>query len=307
MIVVTGGSGFLGRAVAAHLPDAVALSSKDLDLTDGRMVHEAFSDWRPEVVIHLAARVGGITANIAHQADFLVDNLRIDGNLLSALRTARPAHLISMLSTCMYPDRLPAGSYPMREDMLEDGPPPPTNASYAAAKRALWHGTRALHAQYSVPYSAVIPANLYGPGDHFGDDNSHFLAAAIHKIESARKASADSVDFMGTGVAERQYVLASDLAWLVAELALGEPLNETINVAPTGASSIRELALAVAAAAGYRGEVRFSGTGPDGQLRKDVSSARLRSLLPSWSANETSLSEGLDATIDWYREHVEAG
>src|SRR3990167_10601867 len=131
MILLTGGSGFLGRAISEQLPEAKALSSADLDLTDGSATADAISDWRPEVVIHCAARVGGITENMSRQADFLVDNMRIDANLLSALRSHPPRHLISMLSTCMYPDQVP-GQYPMREEVIENGPPPSTNAAYAA-------------------------------------------------------------------------------------------------------------------------------------------------------------------------------
>ena len=306
MLLITGGSGFLGRAVAASIPDGRALSSDDLDLTDGRAVADAFASWRPTIVVHLAARVGGITANMGRQADFLVDNLRIDANVLAALRHHPPEHLISMLSTCMYPDRLDDGRYPMTEDMIEDGPPPPTNASYAAAKRALWHGTRALQDQYGVPYTALIPANLYGPGDHFGDTSSHFLAAAIHKLERARTAQAASVGFFGTGVAMRQYVYVDDLAALVRLVASRSPIGESINVAPTEQRSIRDLAQLAADAVGYDGEVVFSGSGPDGQLRKDVSSERLRTHFPEWAEIETDLSDGLNATTEWHRQHVAA-
>ncbi len=304
MLLITGGSGFLGRAVSAQLPEARALSSTDLDLTDSKAVDDAFDEWRPATVVHLAARVGGITANIARQADFFIDNLRIDANILNALRRHRPQHLISMLSTCMYPDRLADDHYPLNEDMIEAGPPPPTNAAYAAAKRALWHGTQALHGQYGVPYTALIPANLYGPGDHFGEESSHFLAAAIDKTERARVAGEDKVEFFGTGIALRQYVYVQDLAALVAKIAGGPALNVSLNVAPARQHSIRQLAAMAADAVGFTGEVLFSGSGPDGQIRKDVSAARLRSLIPAWPAIETGLGEGLKSTVDWYRDHV---
>lgn len=304
-VLITGGSGFLGRAVSERIPGARSLSRSDLDLTDGRAVVDAVAQWQPDVVVHLAARVGGISANIAQQADFLIDNLRMDANVLAALRAHRPRHLVAMLSTCMYPDRLPDDRYPMTEEMIEDGPPPPTNAAYAAAKRALWHGTRSLADQYGVGYSALVPSNLYGPGDHFGSGDSHFLAAAIDKVEGARRTSAAAVEFMGTGRALRQFLYVDDLAELIAVLVGSEPLNTTVNVAPSHNHSIADLARSVAKAAGYDGDVRFTGEGPDGQLRKDVTSGRLRSLVPRWSAIETSLDEGLARTLDWYREHVE--
>ena len=306
MILLTGGSGFLGRAISEQLPEAKALSSADLDLTAGSATADAISDWRPEVVIHCAARVGGITENMSRQADFLVDNMRIDANLLSALRAHPPKHFIPMLSTCMYPDRLSDDQYPMTEELIEAGPPPPTNAAYAAAKRALWRGTLALHEQYGVPYAALVPANLYGPGDHFGEGASHFLAAAIDKIEKARLADEPEVVFFGTGTALRQYVLSTDLARLVAHLVERGPLNETLNVAPVVMWSVSELALDVATVAGYRGNIIFTGQGPDGQHRKDVSIDKLERLVPEWNDLRSWLRVGFKSTIDWYRANVES-
>lgn len=306
MILVTGASGFLGKAVIKRLPDAKGISSQDLDLTDGRAVAEAFSDWKPDVVVHLAARVGGITENIERPAEFLIDNLRIDANILNAVATHPPAHFLPMLSTCMYPDRLDDDRYPMTEEAIEDGAPPPTNAAYAAAKRSLLHGAQALNTQYAIPFTALIPANLYGPGDHFGEKKSHFLAASIARIERARTAGRDRVEFFGTGVAMRQYVYAPDIADLIAAAIDQGPVNVAVNVAPTSNLSIRSLAEAVADVAGFRGQLVFNGEGPDGQLRKDVSSARLNTLFPDWADIETPFAYGLSETIEWYRAHVAA-
>jgi GDP-L-fucose synthase len=307
MIVVTGASGFLGKAVLLQLDGAVGLSSADVDLRDGDAVRDVLRDLAPDVVVHLAARVGGITENIARSADFLVDNTRMDANVLATLRELGEVHFIPMLSTCMYPDRLPDDAYPMGEDRIEDGPPPPTNAAYAAAKRTLLHGARSLQAQYGVPFTAIIPANLYGPGDHFGSDRSHFLAAAITKVEAARTAGASEVEFFGTGRALRQYVYVEDVARLVAELVKVGPMDTTLNVAPTENHSIADLAKAVAVAAGFEGRVTFSGTGPDGQFRKDVDTRRLRESVPAWQQIETPLGKGLAHTMEWFREHVATG
>jgi len=308
-MLITGGGGFVGRAVRRLLPDASAPTSRELDLTNGAAVMEAIGDLKPDVVVHLAARVGGITANMARQADFLIDNLRIDANVLAALRAHLPKHLISMLSTCMYPDRLPDEAYPMSEDLIEAGAPPPTNAAYAAAKRSLWRGTLALHEQYGVPYTALIPANLYGPGDHFGEDGSHFLAAAVDKVEDARLTGAAAVEFFGTGRAIRQYVFVHDLAELILLATERGPVDATLNVAPTESLSIKELAELVADVAGYTGDVVFPGGGPDGQLLKDADSSRLRELFPEWEDIETPLRNGIAATIEDHRRRsdVEAG
>lgn len=306
-VLVTGGHGFLGSDVLRRLPAAVAPTSVELDLRNASAVESYLEDTRPEVVVHLAARVGGIFANLRASADFLVDNLRMDANLLSALRRHPPRHLLVMLSTCMYPDRLADDAYPMGEELIEAGPPPPSNAAYAVAKRALWHGVRALHAQYGVPYTALVPSNLYGPGDHFDSPDSHFLAACVHKIEQARKHGHRRVEFFGSGIALRQYLCVEDLAALVVLLVARGPLGTTLNVAPQFNASIRELCETVADEAGYGGEIVFTGDGPDGQLRKDVSADRLLQRVPEWQNMETPLREGLRRTIEWYREHVAAG
>jgi GDP-L-fucose synthase len=303
-VLVTGGSGFLGHAVSAALPGCTSISSRDVDLTSPKDTQRLIEDLKPQVVIHLAAKVGGITTNLAEPADLLVDNLRIDANLLSSLRRHPPAHLIAALSTCMYPDRLPDDQYPMSERDIEAGPPPPSNAAYASAKRSLWHGIKALHAQYGVAYTALVPSNLYGPGDHYGEGGSHFLAAAIDKIEEARRDKQPECAFFGGGTALRQFLFVEDVAALVALLARGVALSTTVNVAPRHNHSIRELAETVASVAGYRGEIVFTGQGPDGQYRKDVSAEVLTALVPQWSDIETPLETGIQRSLDWYRAHV---
>jgi GDP-L-fucose synthase len=305
VILVTGGRGFVGSATVPGLNrDVVAPTSDELDLAESDAVTEYFAMTQPEVVVHLAARVGGITVNLSQPADFLLENVRMDVNVLSAAARHQPRHLVLMLSTCMYPDRLPDSAYPMKEDQIEDGPPPPSNAAYAAAKRTLLHGARSLHDQYGVQYTALVPSNLYGPGDHFGSEASHFLAAAITKIEAARRAGASSVEFFGTGRALRQFLLVNDLSSVIARVVDTEPTNQAVNVAPSHNLSIKELAESVARAADFHGEVQFSGVGPDGQYRKDVSTSLLQEVVPDWSEIETSLDYGLRQTIKWYRDNV---
>ena len=300
-VMLTGGTGFLGAAVAAALPGAQVLGSRQLDLRRGEAVAAFVQDHRPEVVVHMAARVGGIRANMAQPADFLLDNVRMDANLLAALCVHKPKHLLVILSTCMYPDALPAQHYPMAESMLDAGPPPPTNASYALAKRALWQAAQALHAQYNVPFTCLVPANMYGPHDHFNGEHAHFLATALSRTGTAAAQQAPRVEFFGSGRAVRQYVYVRDVAWLIRWCVEHGPLNQTLNVAPQQSHSIAELAQQAAVACGYTGHIAFSGVGPDGQLCKDASSARLRKVVPEWSQIETPLAVGLQQTVAWHR------
>ncbi len=304
-VVITGGTGFLGRAVAERLPNALAIGSRDVDLTDRADVLARFSSWKPKIIIHLAGRVGGITANMAAPADFLIDNTHMAMNVLEAAKRIRPEHLLVTLSTCMYPNQLADDDYPMDESLFDAGPPPPTNAPYALAKRALLVGTRALHEQYGIPFTALIPTNLYGPGDHFGEEGSHFLAAAIDKVERARRANAEHVTFFGTGIARRQFAFADDVARLIESCVSSGPSNETYNVASSDDYSIADIATCVARVAGFKGDVVFSGKGPDGQFRKDVSTRRLRNAFPAWAASETSLEDGIQKTLAWYRAQPE--
>ncbi len=290
-----------------EVPGAIGWSSSDVDLTDQGATLDAIATLRPAVVVHLAARVGGIEANLGRPADFILDNLLIDTNLLRAVRRHPPRHLIVALSTCIYPDHLPESQYPMSENDIEAGAPAPSNAAYATAKRALKTSVESLGVQDGIGWTAVVPSNLYGPGDHFGERSAHFLAAAIDKIEAARVDQAHVVEFFGTGRALRQFLFVDDVARLIATLTSSKPMNDIVNVAPSHNLSISDLAHHVARAAGYDGQIQFSGRGPDGQLRKDVSVSRLRETMPEWSAIETPLDDGLKRTIEWYRSNVAAG
>ena len=304
-LLVTGGTGFLGKAVARAFSNGIFLGSADLNLSHLESVHEYFNREKPDVVIHLAASVGGITKNIAQPADILINNTQIDANILDAVRHHSVSHFIPILSTCMYPDELASNQYPLVEDLVNDGPPPPTNAAYAIAKRTLLAGTIAIHQQYAVPYTGLIPTNLYGPEDHFIEDSSHFLAKAIHKIESARWENRPSVTFMGTGRALRQYQFVDDVAVMIKQMVENGPSNTIYNVAPFHNLSIKELAKLVANVCHYTGTIEFSNNGPDGQLRKDVSAELLCRDFPQWLEIQTPLAEGIKKTLHWYRENVE--
>jgi GDP-L-fucose synthase len=304
-ILVTGGSGFVGRALRRVLPYAIFIGSKDADLTNEKEVDDIFLRYRPKVVVHLAAQVGGIMKNLARPADLLLTNSRIDANVLDTTRRHYAAHFIPIFSTCMYPDCMPESRYPMSEDDVMDGAPPKSNAAYAQGKRLLLAGTFALNQQYQIPFTGLIPTNLYGPGDHFNSKESHFLAAAIHKIASAKANNHTVTEFMGTGTALRQYLFVDDLAALIKIIVQSRPSNKIYNVGPRENLPIKELAQKVASLLEYEGRLNFSGKGPDGQKRKDVSVDRLLVDFPCWKNIETPLKIGFIETIRWYRRSVE--
>ena len=203
--IVTGGTGMVGMHLQEIMPDLVYLSSADCDLTDKNAVDALFASEKPDGVIHLAARVGGIMENIKNPASFYDENIQINTNTLMAARKNGVKRLIAILSTCMYPDK--AVNYPMSEEDVHKGPPSAANFTYAYAKRCLAVQIDAYRHQHGLNYSYVIPCNLYGEHDNFEDSNkSHFVTALIKKIIDAENAGSTAITLFGTGKPMRQFM-----------------------------------------------------------------------------------------------------
>ena len=181
-ILVTGGSGMVGRFLKEIIPNAIFISSKDYDLRDMNNVNTMMVKYKPNVVIHLAAKVGGIIDNINKPAEYFVDNILMNTNILASSYKHGVSRFIGILSTCIYPDKV--SDYPMSENILHDGPPTPTNFSYGYAKRCLAVQIDSYNKQYNTKYQYLTPCNLYGEYDKWGE-NSHFVAALIKKIIKA--------------------------------------------------------------------------------------------------------------------------
>lgn len=302
-IFVAGHRGLVGSAIVRALRGAghgaiVTRSRAELDLTRQAQVDEFFERERPAYVFLAAAKVGGIQANNRYPADFIRDNLAIQSNVIEAARRYGARKLLFLGSSCIYPKLAPQ---PIREEYLLTGPLEPTNEAYAIAKIAGLKMVEFYRRQYGFPGIALMPTNLYGPGDNFDLDNSHVLAALMRKFHEARLHHAPSVTVWGTGSPRREFLHVDDLAAACLFLMRHYDSAEIVNVGWGEDVSIREAAELMGRVVDYQGELVFDASKPDGTPRKLLDTSRLRTL--GW-APSISLADGLRATYDWYRAHA---
>jgi GDP-L-fucose synthase len=306
-VLVTGGSGFLGRAVRAALEargadDVVAPDSHEYDLCDAARAAAMFDDIRPSLVIHLAARVGGIGANQQRPADLYLENLLMGTYVIEEARRHDTAKTVVVGTICSYPKLTPV---PFREESLWQGFPEETNAPYGIAKLAHLVQAQANRAQYGQNCIYLMPTNLYGPGDKFHAAVSHVIPALIKKCVEAEAWGADHVDVWGTGSASREFLYVDDAAEgvLLAAEHYNEP--EPVNLGANVEMPRTELVARIVDLVVFMGEIRWDTTKPDGQPRRRVDSSRAERAF-GFKAR-TSFEDGLKQTLDWYLAHrVEA-
>jgi GDP-L-fucose synthase len=297
-ILVTGGSGMVGKSLKKYLPDATYVSSQNYALTSEMQVSWMFNDIQPDIVIHLAARVGGIMDNIKYPADYFDENITMNTLVLKYAQQHNVKRFIGILSTCIYPDIVE--SYPIIEDMLHLGPPAKTNFSYGYAKRALAVQIDAYNQQYGTQYQYLTPCNLYGEYDKYGD-NSHFIAALIKKIHNAKVNNEDKIILFGDGSPLRQFMHSDDLAYVI-KYCLDNDIYDNMNVAIDENLSISEMAqIALKACGAEHIEIEYDTTKPNGQYRKDVSSEILKSNIPLF--NPINLHDGIKQTYNYLIEN----
>jgi len=293
-IVVTGGSGMVGKSLQKLMPTAVFLSSNEFNLTVAENIEAMFEFYKPEAVIHLAAKVGGIIDNINKPAEYFTDNVLMNTLVVDSAYRHGVERLIGILSTCIYPDVV--DSYPMVETDLHKGPPTPTNFSYGYAKRTQAVQIDAYNKQYGTNYQYLIPCNLYGEHDKYGD-NSHFIAALIKKIHIAKKNGDDKIVLFGTGNPLRQFMHSDDLAKVIYH-CLENDITDNMNVATEENLSIKQMAeIALRACDAEKLTIQFDDSYPDGQYRKDVSIETLKRVIPDFKSIE--LEQGIKTTYQY--------
>jgi GDP-L-fucose synthase len=303
-VLVTGGRGFLGRAVCAGLRRRgagrlVTPGSTDYDLRRAGDVERLFADVGPDLVIHLAARVGGIGANMAAPADLYLDNLLMGTHVIEAARQAGTPKTVVAGTICSYPKHTPV---PFSEDSLWLGYPEETNAPYGIAKLAQLVQAQANRAQYGQNVIYLMPTNLYGPGDKFHPGVSHVIPALIKRCVEAVEAGADHIEVWGTGSASREFLYVDDAAEGLILAAERYDGAEPVNLGASREISIRELAELIADVTGYEGTITWDTEKPNGQPRRSVDGSRARELF-GFEAR-TPLREGLERTVAWYRSAV---
>jgi len=275
-ILVTGGTGMVGRHLQEILPKAMYAGSKDWDLTDWKEVDHHMFLQKPEIVIHLAAKVGGIQENIAKPAEFFDDNILMNTNILRACHKYHIKRFVGVLSTCAYPDKVE--NYPMKEEDLFKGPPTPTNFSYGYAKRCMAVQIDAYNKQYGTNYNYIIPCNLYSEYDNFNNKGkAHFVTALLQKI---LKAENNTLSLLGTGKPLRQFMYAGDLAKII-KLMIDNNIYDNFNVSTKENLSIDYMARIALEVTGNDYEIEYTNN-VDGQFRKDVCSSKLYKSFPDF-------------------------
>jgi len=292
-ILITGGSGMVGSFLKQIMPKATYVSSKDYNLTSEKHVAKLFFDHKPKIIIHLAAKVGGIMDNINKPAEYFTDNVLINTLLFDYAYRNGVEKFIGILSTCIYPDVFE--NYPMKEEDLHLGPPTKTNFSYGYAKRCMAVQIDAYNKQYNTNYNYLIPCNLYGQFDKFEDYNGHFVSVLIKKIHKAKENNDDNIMLYGSGKPLRQFMYGLDLANVI-KYYVENDISENLNVANPEIYSIDEIAnIALKACDATHIKIKYDKTKPDGQYRKDVSIEKLKKILGN-DLKITSLEEGIKKT-----------
>jgi len=299
-IYIAGHGGMVGSAILRKLKkqeyrNVICASHEQLDLTQQKQVKEFFDKHQPEYVFIAAARVGGIQANIDHPAKFLYENLEIQNNLIHQSYLHDVKKLCFLGSSCIYPRDCPQ---PMKEEFLLTGPLEPTNEGYALAKIAGLKMIEFYRKQYGVPWISVMPCNLYGTNDSFDSLNSHVLSALVKKNVDAADVKEKSITIWGSGKARREFMHSDDAAEAILFLMKEYDSDEIINIGWGEDVTIKSLAALVAEKAGFKGEVNWDKSRPDGMLRKcmDVSKMKALGFLPA-----ITLEEGIEKMITEYR------
>jgi GDP-L-fucose synthase len=303
-VVVTGGAGFLGRFVVDRLkafPDVEVFvpRSNQYDLLQRSDVRRLLTDTKPQLVVHLAAVVGGIGHNQQNPGRFFYDNLMMGTQLIEESRLQGVTKFVAIGTVCAYPKFAPV---PFKEDDLWSGYPEETNAPYGLAKKMMLVQVQSYRTQYGFNGIFLLPANLYGPGDNFNLETSHVIPALIRKCVEARRNRAPFVEAWGSGKVSREFLYVDDCAEGIVRAAASYDAPSPVNLGSGREIRISELVQTIARLTGYEGEIRWQGGKPDGQPRRWLDTTR--AFAEFGFRARTSLEEGLRRTIDWYENAI---
>jgi GDP-L-fucose synthase len=300
-ICVTGGAGFLGSPVVARLreigcADIFVVRKRDYDLVRGDDVQRLYYDFRPDVVIHLAAVVGGIGANQQNPGRFFYENIMMGIQLIENARVHQVEKFVQVGTICCYPKNTPV---PFTESDLWNGYPEETNAPYGVAKKALLVQCQAYRDQYGLNSIYLLPVNLYGPGDNFDPASSHVIPALIKKCLDAIDAGQSTIEVWGTGSATREFLYVDDAAEAIVLATESYDGRDPVNVGSGREISIAELVATIVTETGFDGEIVWDSARPDGQPRRGLDVSRAAQMF-GFTAH-TDFRDGLRRTINWYR------
>lgn len=300
-IYIAGHKGLVGSAVTARLraegySNILLRTRQELDLLDQRSVREFFETEKPDYVVDSAARVGGIKANMTYPTEFLYENLQIQNNLIWSAKETGVKKFLFLGSSCIYPRDC---QQPMKEEYFMQGKPEPTNEAYAYAKIAGMKMCEYIYDEYGMNFISCMPTNIYGENDNFDPETSHVIPSLINRMHDAKVNNVDDVVIWGSGVSRREFLHVDDLADAIVWLLFNYNNKQFLNIGTGTDVSIKELAELIKEVVGYKGELVFDSTKPDGMPKKLLDVTKLNAT--GWKS-KIQLRDGLARTYDWYQK-----